>query len=78
MNEIRIKLKPFVMVVITLLILLFYLAFRNPDCQNFTSYTDTYQPQQVPQSRPTTSQPFTIYAITPTYARPVQKAELTR
>ncbi|XP_031621326.1 galactosylgalactosylxylosylprotein 3-beta-glucuronosyltransferase I [Contarinia nasturtii] len=80
MNEIRIKFKSFVIGVIAVVFSLFYLALRTPDCPNLTNDAYTYQPQQVPQNKQTitTPQPFTVYAITPTYARPVQKAELTR
>lgn len=81
MNEIHIKFKPFVIGTISIFVLLFYLAARSPECPTLEANTviaaDAYQQQQVPQTK-RSSQPFTIYAITPTYARPVQKAELTR
>lgn len=82
MNEIHIKFKPFVIGTIVIFVLLFYLAARSPECPtmlqpNAIIATDAYHQQQVPQTK-RSSQPFTIYAITPTYARPVQKAELTR
>lgn len=82
MNEIHIKFKPFVIGTIVIFFLLFYLAARSPECPtmlqpNAIIATDAYHQQQVPQTK-RSSQPFTIYAITPTYARPVQKAELTR
>lgn len=73
MNEIRIKFKQFVIGSAVVFFLLFYLAFRSPECPSATDAEIAYQ-QQVPQK----TQPFTVYAITPTYARPVQKAELTR
>lgn len=83
MNEIHVKFKPFVIGLATVFSLIFYLAFlRTPECPNDTTnaiVADAYQ-QQVSQKKQSSlnSQPFTVYAITPTYARPVQKAELTR
>lgn len=83
MNEIHMKFKPFVIGSATVFFLIFYLAFlRTPECPNNVTnaiVADAYQ-QQVPQKKQSSlnSQPFTVYAITPTYARPVQKAELTR
>lgn len=81
MNEIHIKFKPFVIGIIVVFVLLFYLAARSPECPalaDTTTSADAYhQQQQVPQTK-RSSQPFTVYALTPTYARPVQKAELTR
>lgn len=75
MNEIRIKFKQFVIGSAVVFFLLFYLAFRSPECPSATdAASETAYQQQVPQK----TQPFTVYAITPTYARPVQKAELTR
>lgn len=75
MNEVHIKFRPFVIGTVSIFVLLFYLAARSPECAPLPNAenpaTEAYQQQQVPQ-------PFTIYAITPTYARPVQKAELTR
>lgn len=76
MNEIRIKFKPFAIGVIAVFSLLFYLIVRTPECTPSIAIADSYQ-QQVPQTKHI-SQPFTVYTITPTYARPVQKAELTR
>lgn len=78
MNEIHMKFKPFMIGITVVLFIMFYLAMRSPECSQLTSTVvgaDAYQ-QQVPHSH--SSQPFTVYAITPTYARPVQKAELTR
>lgn len=75
------KFKPFVIGSLVVLFLIFYLALRTPDCPIASDavIADAYQ-QQVPQKKQSlfNSQPFTVYAITPTYARPVQKAELTR
>lgn len=76
MNEIRIKLKSFAIGTIVVFSLLFYLVVRTPECSPSVDISNTYQ-QQVPQTK-RIFQPFTVYAITPTYARPVQKAELTR
>lgn len=79
MNEIHLKFKPFVIGTATVFFLLFYLAMRSPECSQYSSSTSIVSEalkQQVPQMQ--SAQPFTIYAITPTYTRPVQKAELTR
>lgn len=78
MNEIHIKFKPFVIGLATVFFLFVYLVSRSPECPPAlnASIANAYQ-QQVPQ-KTQSPQPFTIYAITPTYARPVQKAELTR
>lgn len=77
MKEIHIKYKPFMIGSISVFFLLFYLALRSPECPpNAVVAAEAFQ-QQVPQML-SSQQPFTVYAITPTYARPVQKAELTR
>lgn len=80
MNEIHMKFKPFVIGIVFILFLIFYLAMRTPECPTYLSNTSINlvdaQQQQVPHIYSTQS--FTIYAITPTYTRPVQKAELTR
>lgn len=80
MNEIHIKVKPFVIGTIIVFFLLFYLALRSPECSNIANeiVADTYQQQIPPNHQSIKSQPYIVYAITPTYARPVQKAELTR
>lgn len=86
MSEIRIKQKTFAIGVGLTLLLLFYFASKTPKCPPLTEFhdikTDTSH-QQVSSSYKIDnaieqSQPFTIYAITPTYQRPVQRAELTR
>lgn len=81
MNEIHIKFKPFVIVTMSIFVLLFYLVARSPDCPPLPTAevfaTEAFHQQQQQQQQ-VPPQPFTIYAITPTYARPVQKAELTR
>lgn len=86
MSEIRIKQKTFVIGVGLTILLLFYFASKNPKCPPSTESHDiktVTSHQQVLSSYKfdngiEQSQPFTVYAITPTYARPVQKAELTR
>lgn len=71
------KQRPFLIVVTSVLILLVYLLFRNCEQSIELSASElagdslTYLPSKQPLS-------FKVYAITPTYARPVQKAELTR
>lgn len=87
MSEIRIKQKTFGIGVALTLLLLFYLASRSPKCASppvinkivpVTSHEHISASgyNKVKSIEP--SLPFTVYAITPTYARPVQKAELTR
>lgn len=72
MNEIHMKFKPFVIGLIVVFLVICYLALRSPDCSNAsnTVNVDSYQ-QQVPPKKQSliNSQPFTVYAITPTYAR---------
>ncbi|KAJ6636588.1 Galactosylgalactosylxylosylprotein 3-beta-glucuronosyltransferase I [Pseudolycoriella hygida] len=63
MNEIRLKPKNFLITVGAITFLLIWLLFHNR-CANS-------------DEQPNSDLPI-IYAITPTYARPVQKAELTR
>lgn len=81
MSEIRIKFKTFVVGSAIILFLLFYLMFRSPSCETSStvfssSSMNLHQVQE--RKNQSSTQPFTVYAITPTYARPVQKAELTR
>lgn len=79
MNEIiHVKFKPFVIGSIVVFSLLFYFALRSPECQNIPSAISIDLNQQQVPTRKLSSLPFTVYAVTPTYARPVQKAELTR
>ncbi|XP_055380498.1 galactosylgalactosylxylosylprotein 3-beta-glucuronosyltransferase I [Condylostylus longicornis] len=62
MTEIRVRPKQFLLTLILFGLLLWYVASRNK-CSSDLEYND--------------SLPL-IYAVTPTYARPTQKAELTR
>lgn len=86
MSEIRIKQKTFAIGVGMTILLLFYFASKNTKCPPSTEFHDiktVTNHQQVSSlykvdNAIEQSQPFTVYAITPTYARPVQKAELTR
>lgn len=81
MSEIRIKFKAFVIGSVTVLFLLLYLTFRTPSCGNIPATiqsTSNSQQQVFERKNQSGSSAFTVYAITPTYARPVQKAELTR
>lgn len=75
MSEIRVKQKTFVVGGIAVFFVLFYLILRDP-CENNVKIENV---ERLPatDSQPRTL-PFTVYAITPTYTRPVQKAELTR
>lgn len=81
MSEVRIKQKTFAIGTSTVLILIFYLILRDR-CETQQQQQQQYQQQQLPQKQQQQENaevsPFTVYAITPTYARPVQKAELTR
>lgn len=69
MNEIRLKSKNLIIVVGAISFLLIWLLFHNRCVQKDSEANgDALANSNLP----------TIYAITPTYARPVQKAELTR
>ncbi|CAO1410975.1 unnamed protein product [Diamesa serratosioi] len=68
-NEIRIKQRNLIVIVIVLSLLFLYLITRETcsrNTQNIKSESSELEALPI------------IYAITPTYARPVQKAELTR
>lgn len=71
MSEIRIKQRPFYIGSSIILLLLFYLMLRS--CEQSVEHE-----AQAVESKENVALPFIVYAITPTYARPVQKAELTR
>lgn len=75
MSEIRVKQKTFVVGVIAVFFVIFYLILRDP-CENNVRQ-EYVEKLPVSNSQPRTL-PFMVYAITPTYTRPVQKAELTR
>lgn len=68
------KQRPFLIGVTTAFLLIVYLLFRNCDSPTAPTAAELSGDTRA-QSQ---SSDFTIYAITPTYARPVQKAELTR
>lgn len=71
MSEIRIKPRNLI-IYVCLLVLVVFLVARRSNC--FAAMPSTTNSRRQPQQG---QQPI-IYAITPTYARPVQKAELTR
>lgn len=77
MNEVRIRQRPFLIAVTSVSILVVYLLFRTCEQTTVLSTSETADNSltRLPNEQPL---PFTVYAITPTYARPVQKAELTR
>lgn len=69
MNEIRLKSKNVFIVCGAISFLIIWLLFHNRCVENDNgANADELSHSNLP----------TIYAITPTYARPVQKAELTR
>lgn len=68
-NEIRIRQRTLIIIVTVLCFLFLYLITRET-CANSTQSTNTDSSELVKLP--------VIYAITPTYARHVQKAELTR
>ncbi|XP_035899064.1 galactosylgalactosylxylosylprotein 3-beta-glucuronosyltransferase I [Anopheles stephensi] len=81
-QEIRLRLKHVIIFASIIAFLFFYSLSSNRDCdseQSRSNYGD--EPWPVGQGRdaflPNRKGP-TIYAVTPTYSRPVQKAELTR
>lgn len=67
------KQKPFFIGSGLILLLLFYLMLR--DCEKRVE--EVTEPQ-INSKQTNIPLPFTVYAITPTYARAVQKAEITR
>lgn len=71
MSEVRIKQRPFYIGSSIVLLLLFYLMLRSCEKSVEHEVQAVEKKENVPLS-------FVVYAITPTYARPVQKAELTR
>lgn len=73
------RLKTFAISSATIFAILLYLLFKSPDCPTSpTPIAPSYQQVAAANKINKTTQPFTVYCITPTYARPVQKAELTR
>jgi galactosylgalactosylxylosylprotein 3-beta-glucuronosyltransferase 3 len=73
-SEIRISQRKCTVIVIIAIILLIYALNKNSSCDNeeFSGQRQQQQSQADLDNLPI------IYAVTPTYARPVQKAELTR
>lgn len=65
-NEIRLSYRKVLAILISLLILFVYILNKK-SCESAVQI-DSSESQGLP----------TIYAVTPTYYRPVQKAELTR
>lgn len=78
-QEIRIKTRHFYAVLVILAFLLIYSLSSNRGCDRTTDQerSDLQSLESREAFIPNRKGP-TIYAITPTYARPVQKAELTR
>lgn len=74
MNEIRFRARPFFISVTTVSAIILYLMFRG--CPETSNSNRSFE--HLKNDVKTDPNPFTVYAITPTYARPVQKAELTR
>lgn len=79
-QEIRIKTKHFYALLVILGFLLIYSLSSNRGCDSTTDQTqlDRRAFQENREAFIPNQKGPTIYAITPTYARPVQKAELTR
>lgn len=69
-SEYRISQRKLAVIVIVTFLLFLYALNRNSSCDN-----DDYSLSK--ESQPIDNLPI-IYAVTPTYYRPVQKAELTR
>lgn len=67
MSEIKMKSKNLFIIIIIIVIVLFLLSITNLKCDKLPSIIVNKQHNLK-----------TIFAITPTYARPTQKAELTR
>lgn len=67
MNEIKIKTKNLIIVIVVVILLILFIGTSN-DCRSYGDGNGIIG----------YSNGKTIFAITPTYARPVQKAELTR
>lgn len=83
MNEIRIRERTFLLGLALISFVIFYLLLVDR-CDTPTNYNSKYNYNAVASvaHRSDTLNdeqlPFVVYAVTPTYARPVQKAELTR
>lgn len=78
MNEIRIRERTFLLGIALISLVIFYLVLVD-QCEPQSNYKYSERPKAEHISgKVRSSQPITIYAVTPTYARPVQKAELTR
>lgn len=67
-NEIRLSYRKVLAILISLLILIVYILNKKSCEPAVAVQNDSSESQGLP----------TIYAVTPTYYRPVQKAELTR
>ncbi|XP_055637166.1 galactosylgalactosylxylosylprotein 3-beta-glucuronosyltransferase I [Toxorhynchites rutilus septentrionalis] len=77
-QEIRIKAKPFYAVLVILAFLIIYSISSNRDCGDEEQIKAALEQSLNREAFHLNQKGPTIYAITPTYARPVQKAELTR
>lgn len=84
MNEIRIRERTFLLGLALISFVIFYLVLVDR-CDTQTNYNSKYNYNEdrlgIAHRSDVISReklPFVVYAVTPTYARPVQKAELTR
>lgn len=90
MNEIRIRERTFLFGVALISFVIFYLLLVDRcESEKNVNYSRFYAVDQSKvaadalaamrgKSQSNKPLPFMVYAVTPTYARPVQKAELTR
>lgn len=79
MSEIRIKERTFLLGIALISFVIFYLILVDR-CDYESAGRQSSERQRVSHKFSAVKGPlaFTVYAVTPTYARPVQKAELTR
>lgn len=81
MNEIRIRERTFLIGVAFLSFVIFYLVLVDRcDQSQHSNHKHAPDAQRINYKFEIDNgpYPFAVYAVTPTYARPVQKAELTR
>lgn len=81
MNEIRIRERTFLVGVALISFVIFYLVLVDRcDESKQSNHRHASEAQKINYKFAIDNGPFpfSVYAVTPTYARPVQKAELTR
>lgn len=79
MNEIRIRERTFLFGLALISFVIFYLILVDRcEPQSNHKFKDRQRINYISLDAAQGPHPCTVYAVTPTYSRPVQKAELTR